>query len=578
MLAAIPYRQVAEKGFECIDDGEPIRAITVTAHTTIEKSRLLELLPNEPITLSAEAFDLDDDAYAHVVRRVIESEIGSGDGANFVVQRSFTAVIEDYDVRCALGIFRRLLAAESGAYWTFLVHLGDRTLIGASPERHVSLDAGIVTMNPISGTYRYPSSGPSISDALRFLSDQKETDELLMVVDEELKMMARMCQRGGRIRGPFLKAMARLAHTEYLLEGESTLDITDVLRETLVAPTVVGSPVENACRVVARHERCGRGYYSGVLALIGQDTSGRSTLDSAILIRTADIHRTGMLRIGVGATVVRHSDPATEAAETQAKAAGVLAAIRSAAAPSSQSAGQVGLGNRPEVLRSLARRNSSLAPFWFRAREHGVQDLRPLSGRQLLVIDAEDTFTSMLGIQLTDLGAEVTIRRFDEPLDQSMFELVLLGPGPGDPRNRGHSKIEALRRTGLQALTTGQPLLAVCLGHQVLCDILGLAISRRTTPNQGRQYEIDLFDRRRRVGFYNSFSAVSEVDQFTSHLAGGTVAVSRDRVTGEVHGLRGPRLNSMQFHPESVLSPDGVDILTESLLELLPPQAVRLPA
>jgi phenazine biosynthesis protein phzE len=196
----------------------------------------------------------------------------------------------------------------------------------------------------------------------------------------------------------------------------------------------------------------------------------------------------------------------------------------------------------------------------------------------LLVIDAEDTFTAMLGIQLADLGADVTIRRFDEPLDQSIFELVLLGPGPGDPRDRGHKKIDVLRRTGLEALTSGQPLLAVCLGHQVLCGILGLAISRRTTPNQGRQYEIDLFDRRRRVGFYNTFSAVSEVDQFTSHLAGGTVTVSRDRVTREVHGLRGPRMSSLQFHPESVLSPDGVDILTESLLELLPPQAVRLPA
>src|SRR5437588_9213430 len=45
MLAAIPYRQVAERGFDCIDDGEPIRVLTVTGQATIEKRYLFELLP-----------------------------------------------------------------------------------------------------------------------------------------------------------------------------------------------------------------------------------------------------------------------------------------------------------------------------------------------------------------------------------------------------------------------------------------------------------------------------------------------------------------------------------------------------
>ena len=60
----------------------------------------------------------------------------------------------------ALTVFRRLLERERGAYWTFCFFTGDRYLIGASPERHVSVHGGDVRMNPISGTFRIGQSGP----------------------------------------------------------------------------------------------------------------------------------------------------------------------------------------------------------------------------------------------------------------------------------------------------------------------------------------------------------------------------------------------------------------------------------
>ena len=90
-----------------------------------------------------------------------------------------------------------------------------------------------------------------------------------MVVDEELKMMCTVGDMGGVVVGPRLKEMAHLAHTEYELRGRSSLDVREVLRETMFAATVTGSPVQNACRVIERHEVGGRGYYAGALALIG---------------------------------------------------------------------------------------------------------------------------------------------------------------------------------------------------------------------------------------------------------------------------------------------------------------------
>lgn len=58
-------------------------------------------------------------------------------------------------------------------------------------------------MTPISGTYRYPSSGPTREGLLDFLSNEKEKDELSMVLDEELKMMTRICDADVKAFGPF---------------------------------------------------------------------------------------------------------------------------------------------------------------------------------------------------------------------------------------------------------------------------------------------------------------------------------------------------------------------------------------
>ncbi len=560
VLALIPYRQVAERGYACADDGEPLITITVEEQASVAVSDALGRLPGEPVALSGGAFDLDDDEYAGIVRKVIADEIGTGEGANFVIKRSFVADITDYTVHSALAFFRRLLEREQGAYWTFVVHTGDRTFVGASPERHVSLRAGRAVMNPISGTYRYPPSGPTLSGVMDFLADRKEADELYMVVDEELKMMARICDPAPRVVGPYLKEMARLAHTEYFIEGASDHDPRTILRETLFAPTVTGSPLESACRVINRYEPRGRGYYSGVVALIGQDERGRRTLDSSILIRTADIDDRGRLSIGVGATLVRHSDPGSEVDETRAKAAGLLAALGAD--------GSARFAEHPRVRQALEQRNHSIAGFWIGERADRTGQRSELAGCRVLVVDAEDTFTSMIGHQLRAMGLKPTVRRFDEPYSFDDHDVVVMGPGPGDPRATRNPKITLLRSALHALLDQRRPFLAVCLSHQVLSTLLGLELVRRPVPNQGVQREIDLFGAHERVGFYNTFAARSTRDEF--EVPGrGIVQASRDDGTGEVHALRGPGFASMQFHAESVLTQDGVRIIGDALVGVL---------
>ncbi|MFE5915948.1 anthranilate synthase family protein [Streptomyces sp. NPDC056468] len=569
-LALVPFRQIRERGFDVRDDGTPLTVLIPEESYEIPLADALAQLPAHDVRVEGGGFDVGDEEYGEIVGRVLREEIGQGEGANFVIRRTYEGEIPGFGRADALALFRRLLEGERGAYWTFVVHTGretgGRTLVGASPEVHVRMSGGTVIMNPISGTYRYPAEGPTPGHLLDFLADGKEIEELSMVVDEELKMMCTVGDMGGVVVGPRLKEMAHLAHTEYELRGKSSLDVREVLKETMFAATVTGSPVQNACRVIERHEVGGRAYYAGALALLGQDSGGAQTLDSPILIRTADIDAAGRLRVPVGATLVRGSDPASEVAETHAKAAGVLAALGVRPGRPRKESVQPRLADDPRVRAALDGRRASLAPFWLRMQEPSAE----LNGHAL-VVDGEDTFTAMLAHVLRSSGLEVSVRRYDEPgLREAVLAHegpVVLGPGPGDPSDLADPKMRFLRE-----LTAGvirghrHGVLGVCLGHELIAAELGLEIVRKEVPYQGAQTTIELFGRPETVGFYNSFVARCD-DEALQELAAHGVEVSRAG-NGEVHAVRGPGFAGVQFHPESVLTLNGAAVVRELVGQL----------
>ncbi|MET8945618.1 anthranilate synthase family protein [Streptomyces sp. NPDC004542] len=562
-LALVPFRQIRERGFDVRDDGTPLLVLTPEESYEIPLDEALASLPGHGVRVEGGRFDVGDEEYGEIVGRVLREEIGRGEGANFVIRRTYEGEIPGFCAGDALALFRRLLEGERGAYWTFVVHTGERTLVGASPEVHVRMSGGTVVMNPISGTYRYPAEGPTPEHLLGFLADGKEIEELSMVVDEELKMMCTVGDMGGVVVGPRLKEMAHLAHTEYELRGKSSQDVREVLKETMFAATVTGSPVQNACRVIERHEVGGRGYYAGALALLGRDSGGAQTLDSPILIRTADISRDGRLRVPVGATLVRGSDPAGEVAETHAKAAGVLAALGVRPSRPREESVRPRLADDPRVRAALDGRRAALAPFWLR-----MQERSPEPAGHALVVDGEDTFTAMLAHVLRSGGLDVTVRRYDEPGLRAAVRAhagpVVLGPGPGDPSDLADPKMRFLRELTAEAVRGHRHgLLGVCLGHELIAAEFGLEIVRKEVPYQGAQTEVELFGRTETVGFYNSFVARCD-DEAAAELAAHRVEVSR-AANGEVHALRGPGFASVQFHPESVLTLNGAAIVTELL-------------
>ncbi|WP_028638474.1 anthranilate synthase family protein [Nocardioides sp. URHA0032] len=566
-LLAVPFRQVRERGFEAHDDGTPLVVVDVETELEFTVAEVVDAIDEVAVEFSDRGgFDTDDDAYGKLVAAIITDEIGQGEGANLVIGRHYRATVADWGADKALEVFRRLLERERGAYWTFVFFTGDRYLIGASPERHVTIHGGDVRMNPISGTFRLPREETDLRGGLLdFLRDEKEIYELFMVVDEELKMMCDICHEGGQVLGPFLKPMSRLIHTEYLLAGRTRRDPREVLRDTMYAATVTGSPVENACRLIKQYETEGRGYYGAALAILGRDAQGGPVVDSPIVIRTAAVDLDGRLTVTAGATLVRDSDPAYEVAETHAKAGGILSAFGLVEPAPVPSVNVAELVNDEDVLLELNSRNRRLSRFWLTDQGGSPPDPR-LAGLSVVILDGEDDFVNMLRHVLGVLGMTSTVVRHEDyaPGVLDGFDLVIVGPGPGDPRDGDDPKMASLRAAVADLMAARRPFLAVCLGHQTLCHHLGIPLTYKDIVFQGTQSPVGIAGRTERVGFYNTF--VGRVGSAT--LPDG-VAVETDVQTGDIHLVTGPHFRGIQFHAESILTEHGYDLLHEIVGDLL---------
>jgi phenazine biosynthesis protein phzE len=165
------------------------------------------------------------------------------------------------------------------------------------------------------------------------------------------------------------------------------------------------------------------------------------------------------------------------------------------------------------------------------------------------------------------LGMKPTVIRHEDfaPGAFDGFDLAVVGPGPGDPRDDASPKIARFRAAVDGLLAAGKPFLAVCLGHQVLCDRIGIPLAYKDIVFQGTQSTVTLRGHQEPVGFYNTF-----VGRVGGALPEG-VTVEVDRATGDIHLVAGPHYRGVQFHAESILTENGVVILRDLLVELLAP-------
>lgn len=561
-LAIIPFSQARESGMEVKEDGSKILCMQIKEQTRLQMQDLLAALPDEDIVLEdGIQYSETEEEYAGIVRRVIEEQIKEGNMCNCVISTKANATIVGMDTGKALNIFKKILLKEFGSYMTFFFYDGESYHIGASPERQVTVDHGEVTMNPISGTFRKENGEIDREKFIAFLQSPKEQNELFMCMDEEIKQMAQMCEKGGIVIGPLLKEMSKVVHTEYELVGKSEKDHIDLLRMSLHAPTVTGSPRQAAHRSIAAMESTGREYYAGTFALSGHHADGTEFLDSAIMIRAMNILSNGLISMRVGSSIVRDSVPAEEARECRAKLAGIIASLM--ANSSSDAAPQLPLMMDEEIRSLLAQRNITLNRYQMEDQEDKDLIIPELKGKTITVIDNEDHFSHMIGHMATAMGAVVQVVSYsDYNEDDCTADIVIVGPGPGSPMDPSCEKMRKVQGVTSQLKAKKRRFLSICLGHQILCDQLGLPLQKKKDPAQGMQRRIDLFGEAEDLAFYNTFIAKND-----RKIEG--IDVSSDPETGEIFAVRGTHFSGFQFHPESIMSRNGFNILSRELVRIV---------
>jgi phenazine biosynthesis protein phzE len=216
------------------------------------------------------------------------------------------------------------------------------------------------------------------------------------------------------------------------------------------------------------------------------------------------------------------------------------------------------------VLIALGSRNQRLSQFWL-TDQSGTPPVPSLAGKRVVVLDGEDDFVNMLSHVFGVFGMTTDVVRHDQYIDGALdgYDLVVVGPGPGDPRDVDDPKIAVIDGVVRGLLEAERPFLAVCLGHQVLSRQLGLDLAFKDIVFQGTQSRLMVLDRPETVGFYNTF--VARVPD--AGLPEGVTVEADDR--GDVHLLSGPHYRGVQFHAESILTQNGDTILRNLVTQLL---------
>jgi len=120
------------------------------------------------------------------------------------------------------------------------------------------------------------------------------------------------------------------------------------------------------------------------------------------------------------------------------------------------------LADDPSIAALLAARNERLAAFWLNPQD-GSDHHGPFAGRSAIGVDSEDRFTTMLAHQLRHPGFEVAITSWTDadPAAIDVADIVVSGPGPGDPRDPDSPRLARMRDVVAARLASRRPLLAV---------------------------------------------------------------------------------------------------------------------
>ena len=187
----------------------------------------------------------------------------------------------------------------------------------------------------------------------------------------------------------------------------------------------------------------------------------------------------------------------------------------------------------------------------------------------ILLLDNYDSFTYNIYQLLSELGTEVEVIRHDcitvEEIRQRGYEALVISPGPGVPKDAGISE-DAIRQLGPEL-----PVLGICLGHQAIGEVYGGKVVRAGAIVHGKSSALHHDGR----GLYEGLPQNTPVARYHSLIVEreslpDCLEVSSELEDGTIMGLRHKEypVEGIQFHPESILTPEGHKMLANFLNSL----------
>ncbi|MBN1587631.1 MAG: anthranilate synthase component I [Candidatus Omnitrophica bacterium] len=257
--------------------------------------------------------------------RKIKSYIRAGEAIQVVYSQRFQTACS----ATPLEVYRSLRSLNPSPYM-FLIEMGNKALVGSSPEVFLRVEGRRAMVRPIAGTRpRGKDEAGDKSLAQDLLKDPKERAEHLMLVDLGRNDLGRVC-RYGSVHVPEWMAVERYSHVMHLVsECQGILKpgktAYDAIRAAFPAGTVSGAPKVRAMEIIDELEQTKRGPYAGLVGYF----SFSGNFDSCITLRTI-LMKDKKAYVQAGAGIVADSKPDREYEETVNKAKAMVRAIEAA--------------------------------------------------------------------------------------------------------------------------------------------------------------------------------------------------------------------------------------------------------
>jgi len=307
-------------------------AVTLVAETTAQLVELQRLAaPADADSGPADAHtqldsapdEADPQRFIDAVAQVL-NYLRAGDVFQVNLSRCWQGTLPDgVD---APALYARLRRSNPSPFAGILQWQGS-ALISSSPERLLAIRDGIAETRPIAGTHaRLADTVIDAQQRLRLINDLKERAEHLMLIDLERNDLGRVCLPGS-VEVDELMVLESYRHVHHIVSNvrgrlRPGVGAGAALRAVFPGGTITGCPKVRAMQIIAELEGEGRGPYTGAMGYL----SRCGHLDSNILIRGV-VCEHGRYTLRAGAGIVADSDPASELAETRAKARGLLQAL-----------------------------------------------------------------------------------------------------------------------------------------------------------------------------------------------------------------------------------------------------------